>query len=383
MGTVTISMKKTVRIISFLILIFLLGGLGGIFFERFALPQLLATPFLQKLGLLDSVAERTTIINRTEQVVVQEDSSVEGVIAQPETTVVTLFYPEERSGRTLVPGTMRSGVLMTNDGVLATYMPDAAGQSLPEAVFADGSHHELMLLGYDAYTRLAFYKTKQDTNTASIQVGNSDDIQTGKKVIALRNTDKPGSADIFLSVIASRDHTYSLSGQVVHSSEDWEGVFMVSGLNDQTFAGSPLIGLTGEMAGIVGVSQDADGEHAFLIPSNIVKKSLEKAVAGSLDQLPTFGVHYRTLTPFHPSLEGNITAGALLQAPSPQAAAVAPGSPAAKAGLRTGDIITKINDTEITLDQPLPSLLYDAAAGQTLSVTYLRGGQEQTAQVSL
>ncbi|MEI9967059.1 MAG: hypothetical protein WDN67_05575 [Candidatus Moraniibacteriota bacterium] len=109
------------------ILIFVLGGLGGVIFDRFVLPTLSVSRFFSGTNWLGKLSERTTIINKTEQVVVREDDSVEKIVAQPATAVVNIVSVSQSlaaaASSTVVT---RTGVLLTNDGLIVTYANEEA-----------------------------------------------------------------------------------------------------------------------------------------------------------------------------------------------------------------------------------------------------------------
>lgn len=84
------SIKKIISLSFFVTFIFLLGGLGGIFFERFVLPELASYKVFADHPFFKKTTERTTIINKTEQVVVREDDSVDSIVSQPATAVVNI-----------------------------------------------------------------------------------------------------------------------------------------------------------------------------------------------------------------------------------------------------------------------------------------------------
>jgi len=77
-----------------------------------------------------------------------------------------------------------------------------------------------------------------------------------------------------------------------------------------------------------------------------------------------------------------VTQGALIDGGQGQPAIIANG-PAAKAGLRSGDVITKVNATTIDAEHPLDAVLSQYAPGDTVALDVLRDGQHQTIQVTL
>jgi putative serine protease PepD len=95
------------------------------------------------------------------------------------------------------------------------------------------------------------------------------------------------------------------------------------------------------------------------------------------------GVRYVTLTPaIAKQLDLDQTTGAYLLGDDSTRAIVA-GSPADKAGLRARDIITKVNDGEVTEKSPLGSLMNRYNVGDTITIAYLRSGEVHTVEIEL
>lgn len=185
--------KKALIVAIIIVIIFLFGGLGGVFFERFVLPQLSSVKSLESYSLFKKAGERTTIINKTEQVVVREDDSVEKIISQPATAVVNIVTVFDSSSTTkkgsqIIGGRQvetRTGVLLTNDGLIVTYTNEAPleqGVSYSVLLF-DGKNYKARFAGYDTLTNLAYFRIEDTITVPAIAFANSDDARTGKRLI--------------------------------------------------------------------------------------------------------------------------------------------------------------------------------------------------------
>ncbi|MEI6650121.1 MAG: PDZ domain-containing protein, partial [Candidatus Moraniibacteriota bacterium] len=110
------------------------------------------------------------------------------------------------------------------------------------------------------------------------------------------------------------------------------------------------------------------------------------AVAKTLDARPILGLYYKTLTKASAIAGGNGSRdrGALVYSLSGKTGlSVLSGSPADKAGLRYGDIITTVNGTEINLDNPLSVVVGKLSKGDKADLTVVRDGKEMTVPVQL
>lgn len=383
-------MKKIFLFVLLLAAIFLIGGFGGVFVDRYLIPKLAAIPALSGNWFLEKATERTTIINKTEQVVIREDDSVERIISQPATTVVniiTLYNAPTTATRetaTEVAGTSqaetRTGVLLTNDGLIVTYAnqsPEVPGARYSVLLY-DGKNYGARFVGYDALTNLAYFHLEENITVPAIALANSDDARIGKRLIALGNSFAEYQNRLTIGALQNTNRTFNLSAQTVSSSEKWEGVFEMEIPNAKNFVGGPVIGYNGEMVGLVGLVTFDNEPIGFILPSNVVRASYERFLSGSLAQRVSLGVYYLPITKAYALGQGlSRDRGALVYSPSGQTGlAVLAGSPAAQAGIRAGDIITSVNGAEINLDTPLPELLSRLNKGEQAKFQLTRGTEE-------
>lgn len=373
--------------------VFVLGGVGGVFFERFVLPELSSVKILQKYSLFKKAGERTTIINKTEQVVIREDDSVERIISQPATAVVNIVTafdehvtPQKKAS--VVGGRQvetRTGVLLTNDGLMVTYAneePKKEGVRYSVLLF-DGKNYNVKLVGYDTLTNLAYFHTEDTITVPAIAFANSDDARTGKRLIAIGNSFAEYQNRIALGALQNKNRTLNLGAQAVSSSEKWEGVFEMDISQVKEFVGGPAIGYNGEMVGLVGSYVYNNETVGFIIPANAVKSSYERVIAGTLEKRAALGVYYLPLTKAFALGQGmSRDRGALVFSPSGETGlAVLANSVAAKAGIQAGDIIIAVDKQEVNLDNPLPLLLSKYSAGDTVEILIVRNGEEKALTV--
>lgn len=389
----TTQIRKILLLIAVLVAVFVLGGLGGIFFDRVVIPTMAAMDIFKDSAFLQKANERTTIINKTEQVIIREDDSVEQIISQPATAVVNIVTvfdePKDiKQGNVVVGGRQvetRTGVLLTNDGLIVTYTnekPLTEGVQYSVLLF-DGKNYNARYVGFDTLTNLAYFQLEDNLTVPAIAFANSDDARIGKRLVAIGNSFAEYQNRITLGALQNNNRTLNLSGQSVSSSEKWEGVFQMDVENVRDFVGGPVIGYNGEMVGLMGLFTYDNEPVKFIIPSNVVKSSYERVVSGTLDKRVTLGVYYLPLTKaFSLSQVIERDRGALVFSPGGETGlAVLAGSPAARAGIRAGDIIIAVNKQEINLDNPLPSLLSPFNVGDEAELLLIRDGKEMTLKV--
>ncbi|MDO8566186.1 MAG: S1C family serine protease [Candidatus Moranbacteria bacterium] len=383
--------QKSIKKYSFIVLsaagVFVLGGFGGVIFDRYIIPELSTYPFVTRSGLFKKLTERVTVINKTEQVVIREDDTVEKIISQPATAVVNIIALTGENNTAKKERASATGVLITNDGLVVTYSenPFGNGDLRYAALLFDGTSKGMVFVGYDPLTNLSFFRLNDAANTPAIALANSDDARVGKKLIALGNGFAQYQNRLAVSTLGSVNRIFNLSGKTVASSEKWEGVFEIDLAAPESFIGGPAVSMNGEMVGLIGTLTIDNVVHTFLIPSNVVRESFDHAVNGTLGMRPVFGVYYLSITKAL-ALEQGLARdhGALVYSPSGKTGlAVLFDSPAMKAGLLAGDIIEAVNDKEITLDQPLPEILSGFNKGDSIELLILRNGEEKKISVTL
>lgn len=368
---------KILRGLGIFLMILIIGGIGGVLINNYVLPRVIAWSWVAEQGLFDATAERTTVIQKTEQITIREDDSVEQSIAQPSTTTATLIFPKRVTGRITEEEMVVPGVLVTNDGVIATYREDGASLPTPRAILNNGERHEVELLGYDAFTNLLFYKVKKPTNTPTILFANSDDIRTGKKILLLKNGVIKNESIIDFAVLAGREHTLNLNGATA-TSEKWEGVFGVTSGVTTAFVGAPVVAYNGEMVGMVGSITTDAGVRLFILPSNAIRQSLSKASSKQLLTQAGLGVSYISLTPENKEVSSlALEQGALITELLPRTNQINDKFTAKKINLKERDIIIKVDDQLVTPKQPLSNLIYAKQKGQATTLTIIRDGKEQ------
>ena len=381
------SLKKSIFFLCAGVIIFMLGSFGGLLLDRYVMPTLATVPFLTNIDIFTTLTERVTIINKTEQIIIREDDSVEKIVSQPATAVVNIVALATQDVSSQKERATITGVLLTNDGLVVTYSekPFGNGDIRYSIVLFDGTSHAADFVGYDTLSNLSFFRLRDTTNTPAIALANSDDARVGKKLIAMGNAFAEYQNRLSVGILGNNNQVFNLSGKTVSSSEKWEGVFEMNVDNTEDFIGGPVIGFNGEMVGLMGAIVMDNTLQTFLIPSNVIRESLGRAVSKTLDKRPVLGIYYLPITKTLALGQGlSRDHGALIYSPSGRTGlALIAGSPAMRAGLQVGDIIIAINGSEITLDTPLPKILTRFNRGDTIEMLIVRNEAERTLSIAL
>lgn len=366
----------------FFILVFVVGGLGAIIINRSVFPYLASTKPFCDYEFFKKISDQVTVINRTEQVYLKEEFSLEKVVAQTSSTVeIVIFSNSEIFIK-------NSGVVATSDGIIITYLDPAGFSTLENLKYkvltSDGKAHDAEFLGIDSYSNLAFLKINTGNLTA-ISFSDSRNERPGEKIVAIGAKSGKFFNKYASGLLSNIDESFNLAGKTVSSSEKLEGVFKADFNVEDDFVGGPAVDYSGQVIGIVGSVNKDNKQNFFIIPANKAKAVMEKAIRKELKTNPALGLYYIPLSRDYSAVK-NISRdkGALVYSPSGQRGlAVISGTPADKAGIQINDIIVSINGEEINPENTLSDLLYKYKKGQEIKLEIARNGESVKLKVQL
>ncbi len=382
--------KKILKWLFIALLIFVLGGIGGIFFEKYLVPVLGKSSFFGKYHIFQQMEKNTTIINKTERIVVRDNNLINEVSSNAVSSVVTVFsfLDDKKSikknalskkiSNSKSRGKKGAGVILTNDGVIVTYSDNIFKKDATyEVVIFDGSIYEAKLLGVDTFTNLAYLRV-EGVNLPAIPFVNSDDVDLGKKVIVMGHSQGRNKISLTEGVLSDFKERFNLSGKTVSSSEKLEGVFDIAFDEDEKYIGGPVIDYNGEMIAITEMMKIDNKDIYFQIPVNIIKESMAKISNNGLNQNARLGIYYVSIDKFNQKLyDLSIKNGAIIYAPSgEQGLAIISGSSAEKAGLKINDIIIAVDGKNIDLEHPLSNYINEYKKGDEIKLKILRNNKE-------
>ncbi|MET7877298.1 trypsin-like peptidase domain-containing protein [Micromonospora sp. DT68] len=273
-----------------------------------------------------------------------------------------------------------SGVVLSADGYVLTnnhVVASAAGDSV-QVVFADGKNARAKIVGTDPKTDLAVVKADGVSDLKPATFGDSDAMQVGDQVLAL-GSPLGLQGSVTAGIVSARDRTIRAgdNNQPQDPNQQSQGASSISGLL-QTDApinpgnsGGALVNTRGEVIGVntaIATSGQSTGNIGvgFAIPSNKAKDVAGKLQRGEKVSHPSLGVGVN-------QAEGG---GALI-------ASVTPGSPAEKAGLQRGDVVTRFGDKPVNDSDDLVGAVQAGKVGDRVEVQFKRNGAEKSATVTL
>ncbi|TXG77916.1 PDZ domain-containing protein [Patescibacteria group bacterium] len=337
------------------------------------------------VALASGVVEQQTTITEKRNIVSQEGDVVAEVAKQVSPSVVSIVTESSASlgYRSYTQEGAGTGIVISKDGYVITNRHVVNGASTVEVVLADGTTYEdVELIGTDTVNDLAFLKIKGVDSLVPAVIGDSSSVEVGQKVIAIGNALGQYQTSVTSGIVSGLGRPIIAGGEGGQDTESLSNLLQTDAAINPGNSGGPLVNLRGEVIGInTAIDQDAQG-IGFAIPINDAKGLIRSVKKSGELKRAFLGVSHVMLTPeiakYH---KLSISQGAYIVSDS--GPAVSSDSPAEQAGLRSGDVITKVNGEKINSTNPLLSAMSQLKPGDTASVTYVRDSKEKTVDVVL
>jgi S1-C subfamily serine protease len=285
-----------------------------------------------------------------------------------------------------VPVGVGSGIIYDNQGHILTNAHVVDGAQSLLVSLPDGRSFQAKLIGSDPQTDLAVLQIS-GSNLPVAQLGDSSQLQVGDWVVAIGNAlALPGGPTVTAGVVSALGRTIQ---EPSNSQGSAAGPFLFDLIQTDApinpgNSGGPLVNLNGQVVGIntlAAGTAGASGVQAegigFAISISTAKPIADQLVATGKVIHPYMGIGYVPLNPaIAAQLGTSATQGAVIMQ-------VAPGSPAADAGLQTQDVITEINGTPLTGESTLAQIVQSHKPGDTLNLTVVRGSQTLQVKITL
>ncbi len=280
--------------------------------------------------------------------------------------------PQTREAQSLGSGFIISadGFVVTNNHVVS---PDSRARLESITVtLPDGTEYEAELVGADAASDLAVLKIKASRSFPFVTFGDSSAARVGDWVVAIGNPFGLGGT-VTSGIISA---VYRNTGQ----GGAYDRYLQTDASINRGNSGGPLFDMRGNVIGINNAIFSPSGGSVgigFAIPAEIAAPIVDQLKAGREIQRGYLGVGLQPIDEdFAASLGLPKRRGELLQT-------VQDDSPAARAGLKPGDIVTKVNGKDVTGDQTVSFLVANLEPGAQVPIELLRDGQRLALNVTL
>lgn len=324
-------------------------------------------------------------ISRSQQVVLEESSAIIEVAERVGPSVVSVVTESKQmdvlgQGHTVQTGA-GSGIIISDDGLILTNKHVVNGSSSIKITTSDRrTFDKVKVLARDPLNDLAYLKVEAD-GLQPATLGDSDQVVAGQRVIAIGNALGEFSNTITSGIISGLGRPVSASDGLSRA-ELLEDLIQTDAAINPGNSGGPLVDIEGRVIGINTAVAGGAENIGFAIPINQAKSGIQNIRdTGKLNK-PFLGVRFISLTP-EIAEQNDLGVGDGAWVVSNSRPAVIPNSPAAKAGVEEGDVITAINGEDINQDRSLSTLIGRYKAGDEVTLTITRDDKQIEIKVIL
>lgn len=260
-----------------------------------------------------------------------------------------------------------TGIIVDSNGYILTnsHVVSDGDAKTVSVLFNDGSTVDGQVYWYDSQLDLAIVKVNKTGLTAA-ELGDSDKVQIGDISVAIGNPyglDLAGT--VTQGIISGLDRTISTEETTM------TGLIQTDASINSGNSGGPLLNSSGEVIGI-NTAKASEGEGlGFAIPINTAKPIVESIIKNGSYEKVTLGIKG-----IDASTYAKYSNQQLSSEEGVYVSEVVSGSAAEKAGVKSGDIITKIDDTDLSVMSDLTKHLYNYTTGDKAEITVNRDGKE-------
>ena len=268
-----------------------------------------------------------------------------------------------------------SGVILTADGAVLTNNHVVSGTNGTISVtLADGSEHTATVVGTSPSYDLAVLRMQNVAGLTAATLGRSADLQVGQQVAAI-GSPQGLTGTVTAGIISALNRTVGVQGED-GSAVVYNGLQTDAPIN-QGNSGGPLVNLDGQVIGInsaIATTGQSSGSIGlgFTIPIDQARRVAQEILDTGSATKPVLGVQGGQQNTQQERAAGGATI-----------AAVQDGSAAATAGLKAGDVVTKVGDARVEDFSDLVARIGSYAPGDKVTLTVESGGAERTVDVTL
>ena len=350
-------------------------------------------------GSRDNTNQTNSISKADQRVVLNESQLISDIAKTVGPSVVSIdvtsqsqqldFFGRTRSVDQQSAGT---GIILSKDGYIVTnrhVIP--SNVSSVSVTLSDGTKlPDVQVVGRttDGDTLdVAFLKVndaKGKTLTPA-KLADSSKVQVGDKVVAIGNALGQFQNTVTSGIISGFGRSVEAGDESGADSESLQNLFQTDAAINPGNSGGPLVNINGEVIGInTAVAGSGAQNIGFAIPINDVQGLIKSVLNTGKLERPYLGVRYVTLTDDYAyQFNLDVKRGAYIAPSQSGQPSLITDSPAAKAGLKEKDVITKVDGTAIDENNSLISLVSRKAVGEETKLTVIRDGKEMTITVKL
>ena len=296
-------------------------------------------------------------------------STVNSVVSINSSSVSTNIF-----GQSVESASSGSGFIVTQDGYIVTNHHVISGASSVTVTLYNGTEYPAVVVGSDSDYDVAVLKIEA-TGLDAVTLGSSDNVNVGDSVLAIGNPLGELTFSMSQGIVSCCDRAINVDGTPFN-------MIQVDASINPGNSGGPLMNLYGEVVGIVSAKYSSYSNTTveglgFAIPINDVQTIITDIMEnGQVTDKPALSITAGTMTEqMAAQYQLSAKEGVFVYS-------VNKGGAGDNAGLQMGDVITKLNDTDITSMEDLSAAKKSYKAGDTVTITFWRGSEEMTTQLT-
>lgn len=334
----------------------------------------------------EEVIENNTagVTGPVKTIVVSEESATINVVKVASPAVVSVIrkdtYFDYRSGPIEQEDSIGTGFIIDGKrGIILTnkHVVDSENASYSVYLSDRNEQYDVVKVARDPVNDFSVLQVELSDNETlpELRLGDSDALQIGQTVIAIGNALGEFGNSVTRGIVSGLNRGIMASSGLFGNPEYIEDVIQTDAALNPGNSGGPLINLQGEVVGInVAISGGAEN-IGFSIPINSIKPAIAQFNSTGKISRPYLGVQYRAITADVAQLR-KIPEGVYVDG-------VVNDSPAEKAGIERGDIITKIDGAAVNEENTLARIISRKNIGDRITITVFRDGEEESLRAVL
>jgi serine protease Do len=344
----------------------------------------------------------------SQQVKIEEDSAVIDVVKKASPAVVSIviskdlnqygasrfndpfyeFFGIQSQPQPNTPNVQKvgagSGFFVSSDGLIFTNRHVVSDEQASYTVITnDGTEYPAQVLTRDPVNDLAIIKI-DIKNAPTLSFADTSSLQVGSRVVAIGNSLGQYQNTVTTGVISGIGRSIVAGGSGA-ATEQLEGVIQTDAAINPGNSGGPLLSSEGSVVGI-NTAIDQQGQSVgFAIPAGDARRALLSFQKSGKITRPYLGVRYVIVTKSVAEKQklAKDYGALVIRGDNPSDAAILPGSPAEKAGIKENDILLEMNGKRIDQQHTLVSLLKDVSPGDTVRLKIFRDNSEQELSITV
>ncbi|MBI2278708.1 MAG: trypsin-like peptidase domain-containing protein [Candidatus Brennerbacteria bacterium] len=297
----------------------------------------------------------------------------------------TVIPPEKIDARGMVQIGGGSGFFVEPSGYVLTNKHVIAESGAHYAVMtSEGIAYEAETIARDPVNDIAILKIDSRAAPRAIPLGDSSVLRLGEPVLAFGNVLGILKNTVSKGIVSGLSRAVTARADPEAPPQEMRGLIQTDAAINVGNSGGPLVNMRGEAIGVNAATIQGAENIGFAVPVNSAKRDLDDLKKFGRIHRPLLGLRYLTLNEdIRQKMGLPVSYGALVTREHPFDAAVIPDTPAAKAGLKEGDIVLAWNGEEITTERSIQDYLEISNVNEEVALSVLRKDKELIVRVTL